>query len=191
MPAPQTQRSMPFGVPSAAAIADPATRASIEALIANMQVLMGVSGDRDRWAVTRGELVKSGSHGNDDIGSLASVNAGATRLASGQSGAASVTHASGASSVGVGVTIAGDIATVTVTVVPARVYLLRAWLADDAAGTIPTLTFPDTSLDISWWPVTNAAGVWTVNIEHTGVYTWYFHAAPISVTIGSAGVAMT
>ena len=86
---------------------------------------------------------------------------------------------------------AGNVITVTVTVDPGGVYLLRAWLADNADGSTPTLTPPDTSRDVDWWAVTNASGVWTKQITHTGTNTWYMGVVVVGVVTTTGSLEFT
>jgi hypothetical protein len=83
--------------------------------------------------------------------------------------------------VGITTSAAGNVATVTVQIDPAGVYLLRAWLADNADGSSPTLEQPSVTRDVQWWPVTTAAGTWTCTIEHAAARTWYLAVVVLGI----------
>ena len=74
----------------------------------------------------------------------------------------------------VSVSTSGNTATVTLTVDPAGVYVVRAWLADDTSGAL-TKTVPDGSGVREWNDaLTDANGQATFTVQHAGAHNWYF-----------------
>ena len=79
----------------------------------------------------------------------------------------------------VAVDVSGNVATITLTLEPAGVYLVRAWLADDTGGTL-TDTLPDTSGVRQWDIITDSNGQYVFTVEHSGVQSWYCHWAVLA-----------
>lgn len=64
---------LPFGLPSAAGIQDPAMRSFAEAVTAVLKTWGGESGNRSQWLVSREELIKASVIGHDELGRLVPV----------------------------------------------------------------------------------------------------------------------
>ena len=124
--APELKRVMPVGIPSPASISDPATRLFAEAVIANMQVWAGLSGNRDDWMVNRKDMVGASVVGHDKLGRLVPVVKNSVAGGTSHQGSPVDAILSGLR-VGV-VSIASGVQTVTVTglallSVPTKIYV--------------------------------------------------------------------
>jgi hypothetical protein len=183
------RRTMPYGIPSALSVADAHTRATLEAIIANLQVAFGVSGEREQWMVSRDDLVGSSTHTHDDLGRLAGRAAGTATVEAGGGNTATVISPSGNITIGIEVSVAGDVATIAVQVAPAGVYVIKAWLSDDADGAL-TATTPNVSGVREWQVITAVDGTHTFTVEDTGSRTWYFRAAPLGIPTGTEAVTL-
>lgn len=80
----------------------------------------------------------------------------------------------------VAVSVSGNTAAFTLTIDPAGVYVVRAWLADDTSGELSD-TMPDASGIKDWGDVlTDANGQRTFTVTHAGAHSWYFCWAVIA-----------
>ena len=71
------------------------------------------------------------------------------------------------------VSVSGNVATFTLTISPAGVYIVRFWLSDDTTGELSDTT-PDVSGVKDWGDVlTNSSGVKVFTVEHAGAHSWY------------------
>lgn len=81
---------------------------------------------------------------------------------------------------GVTQSVSGNIVDFTLTLDPAGVYVVRAWLSDDTTGALSGTT-PDTSGVKDWGDVlTDANGQRVFRVEHAGAHSWYFCWAVIA-----------
>ncbi len=86
----------------------------------------------------------------------------------------------------VAVDLTGDVGTFTLTIDPAGVYIVRAWLSDDTGKTL-TATTPDVSGVRDWRDVlTDANGKYVFTVEHTGAHSWYFCWAVLASVASTA-----
>ena len=65
------RRNMPFAIPTPQMVQDPYARAVLQAIIFNLQVFSGISGDRSAWMLTRKDLTDASIVKHDELGRLA------------------------------------------------------------------------------------------------------------------------